>query len=146
MVNSDNIQSSNRIAELEAELQTLRTRANSIPTMITSSPNLKSSSSSSSSAAAPAPVSAPPLDFDIGAYRAKILAQTTPHIIECIEAGEGFFFFFFFSILFKYYDKLLSSFNCQICIPGGSQEACHLPRNKRFASLNQKGVTLVKIH
>lgn len=52
-------------------------------------------------------------DFDIGAYRAQILSKTTPHIIECIEAGEG-----------------------------GSQEACHLPREKRYASLNQKGVTL----
>lgn len=52
-------------------------------------------------------------DFDIGAYRKEILSKTTPHIIECIEAGEG-----------------------------GSQEACHLPREKRYASLNQKGVTL----
>ena len=51
--------------------------------------------------------------FDIGAYREKILSQTTPHIIECIEAGEG-----------------------------GSQEACHLPRDKRYAALEQKGVTL----
>ena len=51
--------------------------------------------------------------FDIGAYREKILSQTTPHIIECKEAGEG-----------------------------GSQEACHLPREKRYAALNQKGVTL----
>lgn len=51
--------------------------------------------------------------FDIGAYRQKILSQSTPHIIECIEAGEG-----------------------------GSQEACHLPRDKRYAALNQKGVTL----
>lgn len=25
---------------------------------------------------------------------------------------------------------------------GGSQEACHLPRNKRYAALGQKGVTL----
>ena len=52
-------------------------------------------------------------NFDIGAYREKILSQTTPHIIECIEAGEG-----------------------------GSQEACHLPREKRYAALDQKGVTL----
>lgn len=52
-------------------------------------------------------------NFDIGAYREKILSQTTPHIIECLEAGEG-----------------------------GSQEACHLPRNKRYAALDQKGVTL----
>lgn len=52
-------------------------------------------------------------NFDIGAYRQKILSQSTPHIIECIEAGEG-----------------------------GSQEACHLPRDKRYAALNQKGVTL----
>mmetsp|Transcript_4405 Transcript_4405/g.4414 ORF Transcript_4405/g.4414 Transcript_4405/m.4414 type:complete len:1042 (-) Transcript_4405:328-3453(-) len=52
-------------------------------------------------------------EFDIGAYREAILAQSTPHIIECIEAGEG-----------------------------GSQEACHLPREKRYAALNQKGITL----
>lgn len=51
--------------------------------------------------------------FDIGAYREKILSQSTPHIIECLEAGEG-----------------------------GSQEVCHLPRAKRYAALNQKGVTL----
>lgn len=51
--------------------------------------------------------------FDIGAYRQEILSKSTPHIIECIEAGEG-----------------------------GSQEACHLPRDKRYAALNQKGVTL----
>jgi 3'-phosphoadenosine 5'-phosphosulfate synthase len=42
-----------------------------------------------------------------------VLSQSTPYIIECIEAGEG-----------------------------GSQEACHLPRDKRYAALNQKGVTL----
>jgi 3'-phosphoadenosine 5'-phosphosulfate synthase len=52
-------------------------------------------------------------NFDIGAYRQQILSKTTPHIIECLEAGEG-----------------------------GSQEACHLPRDKRYASLDQKGVTL----
>lgn len=52
-------------------------------------------------------------NFDIGAYREKILSQSTPHIIECIEAGEG-----------------------------GSQEVCHLPRDKRYAALDQKGVTL----
>jgi adenylyl-sulfate kinase len=52
-------------------------------------------------------------NFDIGAYREKILSQSQPHIIECIEAGEG-----------------------------GSQEACHLSRDKRYAALNQKGVTL----
>ena len=52
-------------------------------------------------------------DFDIGAYRTKILSQSTPHIIECVEAGEG-----------------------------GSQEACHLPREKRYAALDQKGVTI----
>jgi 3'-phosphoadenosine 5'-phosphosulfate synthase len=66
--------------------------------------------------AASVPASAGPTDFsnfDIGAYREQILSRTTPHIIECIEAGEG-----------------------------GSQEACHLPREKRFAALDQKGVTL----
>ena len=51
--------------------------------------------------------------FDIGEYRTKVLSQTTPHIIECAEAGEG-----------------------------GSQEVCHLPRTKRYAAINQKGVTL----
>ena len=51
--------------------------------------------------------------FDIGEYRAKVLSQTTPHIIECAEASEG-----------------------------GSQEVCHLPRHKRYAAINQKGVTL----
>jgi len=51
--------------------------------------------------------------FDIGAYREKILGQSTPNIIECAEADAG-----------------------------GSQEVCHLPREKRFAALNQKGVTL----
>jgi adenylyl-sulfate kinase len=54
-----------------------------------------------------------PEDFDMGAYRESILSQSTPYIIECIEAGEG-----------------------------GSQEACHLPRDKRYAALNQKGITL----
>ena len=52
-------------------------------------------------------------DFDIGAYREAQLSNTPPHIIECAEAGEG-----------------------------GSQEACHLSRGKRYASLGQKGVTL----
>jgi 3'-phosphoadenosine 5'-phosphosulfate synthase len=52
-------------------------------------------------------------NFDIGAYREKILSQSTPYIIECAEADEG-----------------------------GSQEVCHLPRKKRYAALNQKGVTL----
>lgn len=53
-------------------------------------------------------------NFDIGEYRKKILAQTTPHIIECAEATEG-----------------------------GSQEACHLPREKRYAAINQKGMSLL---
>ncbi|KAJ8599325.1 hypothetical protein CTAYLR_005348 [Chrysophaeum taylorii] len=52
-------------------------------------------------------------DFDIGAYRAKALAATPPNIIECAEAGEG-----------------------------GSQEACHLPRNRRYEAVGQKGITL----
>ncbi len=51
--------------------------------------------------------------FDIGAYREKILSQSTPHIIECAEAGEG-----------------------------NSQEACHMSRAQRYASLNQKGITI----
>jgi 3'-phosphoadenosine 5'-phosphosulfate synthase len=52
-------------------------------------------------------------NFDIGAYREKILSQSTPYIIECSEAEEG-----------------------------GSQAACHLSRRKRYAALNQKGITL----
>jgi 3'-phosphoadenosine 5'-phosphosulfate synthase len=52
-------------------------------------------------------------DLDIGAYRAKQLANMPPHIIECKEAGEG-----------------------------GAQDACHLPRNKRYAAVGQKGATL----
>lgn len=52
-------------------------------------------------------------EFDIGAYRAKALAATPPNIIECAEAGEG-----------------------------GSQEACHLPRNRRYEAVGQKGITL----
>ena len=52
-------------------------------------------------------------EFDMGAYRKKILSQSAPHIIECAEAGEG-----------------------------GSQDACHLSRDKRFAALEQKGITL----
>ncbi|KAJ8611983.1 hypothetical protein CTAYLR_004384 [Chrysophaeum taylorii] len=51
--------------------------------------------------------------FDIASYREAALAATPPNIIECVEAGEG-----------------------------GSQEACHLPRNERFAALGQKGITL----
>lgn len=78
------------------------------PCSSTSCPTCPSCSShSSSGAGAKCPV------FDIGEYREKILSQSTPHIIECLEAGEG-----------------------------GSQEACHLPRDKRFAALEQKGVTL----
>mmetsp|Transcript_13168 Transcript_13168/g.20061 ORF Transcript_13168/g.20061 Transcript_13168/m.20061 type:complete len:1009 (+) Transcript_13168:60-3086(+) len=52
-------------------------------------------------------------DFDIGAYRSKALANTPPHIIECKEAEEG-----------------------------ASQDICHISREKRFAALGQKGVTL----
>ena len=51
--------------------------------------------------------------FDIGKYREHVLSKTTPYIIECAKAEEG-----------------------------GSQEACHLPREKRYAALEQKGVTL----
>jgi 3'-phosphoadenosine 5'-phosphosulfate synthase len=74
--------------------------------------NSASSSSAFKSVGSTANSVLPP-NFDMGAYREKILSQSTPHIIECIEAGEG-----------------------------GSQEACHLPRDKRYAALNQKGVTL----
>jgi len=52
-------------------------------------------------------------NFDIGAYRAARLAATPPNIIECAEAEAG-----------------------------ASQDACHLPNDKRFAALGQKGVTL----
>eukprot|EP00903_Cladosiphon_okamuranus_P011445 g10782.t1 len=52
-------------------------------------------------------------DIDLGQCRKESLEQTTPHIIECSEAGEG-----------------------------GSQEACHLPRPQRYAAVGQKGATL----
>ncbi len=52
-------------------------------------------------------------EFDIGAYREKILSQSSPYIIECAEASGG-----------------------------GSQEACHMSRKERYAALNQKGVTI----
>ncbi|CBJ26660.1 similar to 3-phosphoadenosine 5-phosphosulfate synthase 2 isoform 2 [Ectocarpus siliculosus] len=52
-------------------------------------------------------------DFDVGKCRKESLEQTTPHIIECSEAGEG-----------------------------GSQEVCHLPRPQRYAAVGQKGATL----
>ncbi len=55
--------------------------------------------------------------FDIGEYRKQILSKSTPHIIECIEAGEG-----------------------------GSQEVCHLPRDKRYAAINQKGFLKFIVH
>lgn len=87
---------SDRIRDLEAQIETLK---------------IVSTSSASSSSSVP--VAAVSAEFDIGVYRQKILAQSTPNIIECKEAGEG-----------------------------GSQEVCHLPRPKRFAALNQKGVTL----
>lgn len=76
-------------------------------------PPLSTGATSTLFAGKPAAASTDFSGFDIGAYRTKILSQSTPHIIECIEAGEG-----------------------------GSQEACHLSRTSRYASLNQKGVTL----
>lgn len=51
--------------------------------------------------------------LDLGEVRAQHLALTPPHIIECAAAGEG-----------------------------GSQEACHLPRGKRYGAVGQKGITL----
>mgnify|MGYP003313269981 CR=1 FL=1 len=52
-------------------------------------------------------------EFDIGAYRAERLAATPPNIIECAEANAG-----------------------------ESQEACHLPKERRFEAIQQKGITL----
>ena len=81
-----------------------------------SSVSAQSSSAASSIKASTVSSSSKDVDFsnfDIGAYREKILSQSTPYIIECKEAGVG-----------------------------GSQEACHLPRDKRYAALEQKGVTL----
>ena len=52
-------------------------------------------------------------EFDIDSYRASRLAAVQPNIIECSEAEEG-----------------------------ESQEACHLPRERRFQSLGQKGITV----
>ena len=52
-------------------------------------------------------------NLDLGEVRAQRLSLTPPHIIECAAAGEGV-----------------------------SQEACHLPRKKRYAAVGQKGITL----
>lgn len=64
---------------------------------------------------APVTTSSPAGDFDIGAYREHILAQSQPYIIECAEATAG-----------------------------ESQEACHLPREKRYAAVDQKGMCLLR--
>lgn len=53
------------------------------------------------------------IDEDVARFREEKLASSTPHIIECLEAGEG-----------------------------GSQEKCHLSRDKRFLAVDQKGITL----
>jgi len=67
-----------------------------------------------SAAAEPCPAPAPvSADFDIDAYRAERLAAMQPNIIECAEAEEG-----------------------------ASQDVCHIPRNRRFQSVGQKGVTV----
>eukprot|EP00578_Thalassiosira_sp_NH16_P021144 CAMPEP_0181093960 /NCGR_PEP_ID=MMETSP1071-20121207/9729_1 /TAXON_ID=35127 /ORGANISM="Thalassiosira sp., Strain NH16" /LENGTH=1114 /DNA_ID=CAMNT_0023176239 /DNA_START=63 /DNA_END=3407 /DNA_ORIENTATION=- len=54
-----------------------------------------------------------PASIDIGELRAKALASTPPHIIECSAASDG-----------------------------ESQSACHLPPSARYAALKQKGATL----
>jgi len=54
-----------------------------------------------------------PSSIDMGVLRAKALASTPPHIIECSAATDG-----------------------------ESQSACHLPPQTRFAALGQKGATL----
>jgi len=62
---------------------------------------------------ASSPLSNGGAEFDIGAYREKILSQSQPYIIECAQAKGG-----------------------------ASQEACHMSRQQRYASLNQKGITV----
>lgn len=54
-----------------------------------------------------------PSNIDMGVLRAKALASSPPHIIECSAASAG-----------------------------KSQSACHLPSETRFAALGQKGATL----
>ena len=54
-----------------------------------------------------------PTTIDAGTLRQKALSSTSPGIIECAAASDG-----------------------------GSQDACHLPRVERYASLKQKGATL----
>jgi len=54
-----------------------------------------------------------PATVDMGVLRAKALANTPPHIIECAKAEAN-----------------------------DDQSACHLPSKKRFAALGQKGATL----
>ena len=54
-----------------------------------------------------------PSTIDMGTLRAKALESTPPHIIECAKADAN-----------------------------TDQSACHLPAEKRFAALGQKGATL----
>lgn len=54
-----------------------------------------------------------PSTIDMGVLRAKALASTPPHIIECSAASDG-----------------------------ELQSACHLPASTRYAALKQKGATL----
>jgi len=84
-----------------------------VPLSVTPTDDISTESAAVTFNAVPAKKDMDFSNFDIGAYREKILGQSTPFIIECAEAEEG-----------------------------GSQEACHLSREKRFAALDQKGVTL----
>lgn len=71
--------------------------------------------------------------FDIAAYREKLLAQSKPYIIECAEADGGG------SQVCTRFFRLLFNTSVDAC---DLQEVCHLPREKRYAALNQKGITL----
>ncbi|CAB1117921.1 unnamed protein product [Ectocarpus sp. CCAP 1310/34] len=91
-------------------------------------------------------------DFDMGKCRKESLDQTTPHIIECSEAGEGG------SQEITYYGQLalvcphgMSGDFCCGCrekdVDIDEQEkqkakVCHLPRPQRYAAVGQKGATL----
>lgn len=97
-------------------------------------------------------------NLDLGEIREQRLAQTPPHIIECAGAKEGENGHLYGPLILVSTTIITVQKTSRIVLlihghsplvmyldlssPGGSQEACHLPRDKRYGSLGQKGITL----
>lgn len=92
-------------------IQVVKPAAASSDSSTVSTASLSTTTDSSSSCNCDGKVD--PSNIDMGALRAKALASTPPHIIECSAASDG-----------------------------ESQSACHLPSQTRYAALKQKGATL----